>query len=131
MPKPTKQRNCTPVNICTRSNGTLLKYGRSGWYFLGMKNKRILSKNWRPFNEATPINKNTPYNTGIGILFSSGTINTDSPTKIKMITCVTLCSLKNICSYSVAFINRLFLITRILRKTMWIIFYLLCSWQYM
>ena len=32
-----------------------------------MRSSRILSKNWRPLRDATPMYKNTPYNTGIGI----------------------------------------------------------------
>ena len=91
---PTRQRNCTPVNMWTRNRGTLRKYGRSGWYFLGMKSNSIRSKNCRPFSDATPMNRNTPYKTGIGIIFNTGTIKTESPTSVKMMTWVTRCSLE-------------------------------------
>jgi hypothetical protein len=47
-----------------------------------------------PFNEATPMYKNTPYSTGIGMRLKIGVILTDRPIVKKISMWVTLCSLK-------------------------------------
>lgn len=73
------------VKRCTRRSGTCRRYIKSGWYFIGMKRMDNRSTNcreanqqasngcslhrltWRPRSAETPISRNTPYNTGIGI----------------------------------------------------------------
>ena len=59
--------------------GTLLKYVKSGWYFLGMKNKHNRSNICKPFKEATPMNRKSPKSTGMGILDNIGAMKTDNP----------------------------------------------------
>ena len=89
----TKEVSWIKVKRLTLVNGTLLKYVKSGWYFSGIKNKHILSNIWSPFNEATPINKKSPNNTGIGIKLNIGAINTEAPIIMNTTICVNRCSL--------------------------------------
>ena len=58
-----------------------------------MKINSILSKNCNPFNDDTPMNKKTPYSTGIGIRAKMGVMRVDNPMATPIITLVTLCSL--------------------------------------
>lgn len=51
------------------------------------------SKNCRPFKDATPIYRNTPKRTGIGICPNIGVKNTDKPIDRNISIWVTLCSL--------------------------------------
>lgn len=53
---------------------------------------KIRSNNWRPFNEAAPIYKNTPNNTGIGIWLNNGVRKTEHPIVKKIKIWVTRCS---------------------------------------
>lgn len=51
-----------------------------------------LSKNCRPLSEETPMNKNTPNRTGIGIKAKTGVISVDRPIHTEIKTAVTRCS---------------------------------------
>lgn len=93
----------TNVKTCIFHVGTRRTKGSGGWYFDGMKkspslksidrkvflnfpntfrvDRRIYrSKNCTPLIEATPMYKNTPNNTDIGIMRSRGAAVTDKPT---------------------------------------------------
>ena len=70
------------VKRWTLDMGTLLKYVKSGWYFLGMKNKHNRSNICKPFNDATPMNRKSPKSTGMGILDNIGAMKTDNPMRI-------------------------------------------------
>ena len=79
---PASESNWMVVKRWTLDMGTLLKYVKSGWYFLGMKNKHNRSNICKPFNEATPMNRKSPKSTGMGILDNIGAMKTDNPMRI-------------------------------------------------
>lgn len=53
---------------------------------------RIRSNNCKPFNDAAPMYKNTPYSTGIGMWLNNGVKNTEDPIVKNIIMCVARCS---------------------------------------
>ena len=57
-----------------------------------MKNSWIRSKSWSPFRDSTPMYRNTPDMTGIGIIARRGVIRTDKPMNTPVKMAVTLCS---------------------------------------
>lgn len=52
------------------------------------------SKNCSPLREATPMYRNTPNSTGMGMWLSRGVMNTERPMVRKMRMWVTRCSLR-------------------------------------
>uniref|UniRef100_A0A1I8G511 Apple domain-containing protein n=1 Tax=Macrostomum lignano TaxID=282301 RepID=A0A1I8G511_9PLAT len=57
---------------------------QSGWYFCGMKKSPTRCTNCTPRRLEMPMNRNTPYSTGMGMCLSTGVRKTDRPMSRKI-----------------------------------------------